>query len=233
MQTSNGVDIKVAASVLCFDWKYVGDQVKLLSKSKIDFLHFDLIDGYFAPDYGVGSSIVNSIRKDVELFADFHLMVEDPSRVFDSIDLRQGDLVTIHQEACKNLHRDIMNLKRRGAKVGVALSPATHINTLDYVIEDIDHVLLMTVNPGYKGQSLVNRTISKISELRDNLISLESSASLGVDGNVNLVNIPTMIGNGANFLVAGSSGMFRTDMDLTESIEEFGAAVSASTFPGI
>ena len=233
MRTRNGIEIKVAASVMCFDWKKVGEQLDLLANSEIDYLHFDLIDGYFAPDFGVGSSIINSIRTGIEIPADFHLMVENPSRIFDSIDLRQGDLVTIHQEACKNLHRDIVNLKRRNVKVGVALSPATHINTLDYVIEDIDHVLVMTVNPGFKGQNLVNRTINKISELHKSLSLFESSAVIGVDGNVNIENIPKMIGNGANFLVAGSSGMFRNDKILSDSINEFKGAVNASIFPNI
>jgi ribulose-phosphate 3-epimerase len=214
-------DIKIAASVMCFDWKNVGNELDELIKGGIDYLHFDLIDGLFAPDFGIGTSVINSIREGNDIPADYHLMVENPSRIFETIDIRAGDLVTVHQEACKNLHRDILELKKLGARVGVALNPATHVYSLDYVIEDIDHVLVMTVNPGFKGQSLVEQTIPKIEIVRKLLDACNSKASVGVDGNVSLQNIPRMVNGGANFLVGGSSGLFIRNQNLSTSIKHF------------
>ena len=213
--------IKIAASVMCFNWKQLGSELEVLRLGGIDYLHFDLIDGLFAPDFGVGTSVINSIRHDVDIPADYHLMVENPSRIFDTLDVKSGDIVTIHQEACKNLHRDILALKKIGARVGVALNPATHIYALDYVLEDLDHILIMTVNPGFKGQSLVEQTIPKIGATKQLLDSLDSSATIGVDGNVSLENIPRMVRGGANFLVGGSSGLFVKGLDLAHSLRAF------------
>ena len=159
--TSNS-KIQIAASAMCFDWKNLGAELEVLVGGGIDYLHFDLIDGLFAPDFGIGTSVINSIREEVKLPAEYHLMVENPSRIFETLKIRAGDIITVHQEACKNLHRDITVLKKMGALVGVALNPATHIYALDYVIEELDHVLIMTVNPGFKGQNLVEQTIPKI-----------------------------------------------------------------------
>lgn len=220
--------IKISASVMCFDWKNVGFQLEQLMRGGIDYLHFDLIDGLFAPDFGIGTSVINSIRDEVHLPADYHLMVENPSRIFDTLLIRHGDIVTIHQEACRNLHRDILELKRLGAKVGVALNPATHIYALDYVIEELDHVLVMTVNPGFKGQNLVEQTIPKINDAQRLLDSMHSTASIGVDGNVSLSNIPRMIASGANYLVGGSSGLFIPNQDLETSLERFKKAIYAA-----
>jgi ribulose-phosphate 3-epimerase len=220
--------IVISASAMCFDWKHVGTQLEQLTKGGIDYIHFDLIDGLFAPDFGIGTSVINSIRDDILLPADFHLMVENPSRIFDTLIIRPGDLVTIHLEACRNLHRDILALKRLGARVGVALNPATHVYSLDYVMEELDHVLVMTVNPGFKGQNLVKQTISKISDVKRLLDSVDSKASIGVDGNVSLSNIPQMIMNGANHLVGGSSGLFIRNQDLDISLLQFKAAIDAT-----
>jgi ribulose-phosphate 3-epimerase len=220
--------IEISASAMCFDWKNVGIELEKLISGGVDYLHFDLIDGLFAPDFGIGTSVINSIRNEVELPADYHLMVENPSRIFETLTIKKGDLVTIHQEACKNLHRDILELKRLGARVGVALNPATHIYSLDYVIEELDHVLIMTVNPGFKGQNLVEQTLPKIQDMKRLLESIKSNASIGVDGNVSLKNIPRMIQGGANYLVGGSSGLFIKNEDLTISLERFREAINAA-----
>jgi len=213
--------INIAASAMCFDWKNVGVELEKLIEGGLDYLHFDLIDGIFAPDFGIGTSVINSIREGVGLPAEFHLMVENPARIFDSLKVIEGDIVTVHVEASKNLHRDLIALKRLGAKVGVALNPATHIYALDYVVEELDHVLIMTVNPGFKGQSLVEQTIPKIKDARKILNSLNSKATIGVDGNVSLENIPRMVSRGADYLVGGSSGLFIDGQDLSYSLHRF------------
>lgn len=212
--------VTISASAMCFDWKNVGKQLDELYANQIEYIHFDLIDGLFAPDFGMGSSIVNAILESTDFKADFHLMVENPSRIFDTLVIRPGDIVTIHQEACKNLHRDLVSLKKRGALVGVALNPGTHINSLDYVLEELDHILIMTVNPGFKGQNLVERTLPKIQDIRDSLNKLELKPNIAVDGNVNPKTIPRMVQYGANFLVGGSSGLFVNGKSITESLLE-------------
>jgi ribulose-phosphate 3-epimerase len=147
-------------------------------------------------------------------------MVENPSRIFDTLSLKDGDIVTIHQEATKNLHRDLMALRKLGVQVGVAINPGTHINSLDYILEELDHILIMTVNPGFKGQQLVQQSIKKISDLSSKLSDLQLSPRIGVDGNVNMQTAPAMIKNGANFLVGGSSGLFIEGQSLTKSIND-------------
>jgi ribulose-phosphate 3-epimerase len=203
---------------MCFDWKNLGQELSELIENQIDYLHFDFIDGIFAPDFGLGTSIVNSIRENVLTPADYHLMVESPSRIFDTLLLKKGDIVTIHQEATKNLHRDLMALRKLGVQVGVAINPGTHINSLDYILEELDHILIMTVNPGFKGQQLVQQSIKKISDLSLKLADLQLSPRIGVDGNVNMQTAPAMIKNGATFLVGGSSGLFVDGQSLTKSI---------------
>jgi ribulose-phosphate 3-epimerase len=215
---TGGNELLISASAMCFDWKNVGNQLIELIDNQIDYLHFDFIDGVFAPDFGLGTSIVNSIRDEVLIPADYHLMVENPSRIFDTLLLKEGDLVTIHQEASKNLHRDLISLRKLGVQVGVAINPGTHINSLDYVLEELDHILIMTVNPGFKGQPLVKQSINKISDLKLKLNALQLSPRIGVDGNVNLQTAPEMIKNGANLLVGGSSGLFIKGQSLTKSI---------------
>jgi ribulose-phosphate 3-epimerase len=205
---------------MCFDWKNLGAELSELIENQIDYLHFDFIDGLFAPDFGLGTSIVNSIRENVLTPADYHLMVESPSRIFDTLLLKEGDIVTIHQEATKNLHRDLMALRKLGVQVGVAINPGTHINSLDYILEELDHILIMTVNPGFKGQQLVQQSIKKISDLSLKLADLQLSPRIGVDGNVNMQTAPAMIKNGATFLVGGSSGLFIDGQSLTKSISD-------------
>ena len=153
-------------------------------------------------------------------------MVEEPSRIFETFDIREGDSFAIHQECCRNLHRDLITLRQMGAKVGVALSPATPISTLDYIIEDLDHVLLMTVNPGFKGQALVPQAIDKIKDLKQYIDQRGLDVAIHVDGNVSIENIPTMVSNGGDTLISGSSGMFMKDLDLKDSIKIFRDAIS-------
>ena len=158
-------NLEISASAMCFDWKNVDKELTELIENKIDYLHFDFIDGIFAPDFGLGTSIVNSIRENVSTPADYHLMVEEPSRLFDSFKFSKGDILTIHQECSRNLHRDLIKIKRMGLRAGVALCPATTIDSLEYIIEDIDLILIMTVNPGFKGQKLIPQMLHKIETL--------------------------------------------------------------------
>ena len=152
-------------------------------------------------------------------------MVEEPNGLFDTFEISPGDIFTIHQECCRNLHRDVVSLRRKGARVGVALSPGTPLEALEYVIEDIDVVLVMTVNPGFMGQKLVPQTIRKIEKLRQLIDDMKLDTEISVDGNVNYENIPKMVAAGADILVGGSSGLFRRDMPLPDAIARLRDAV--------
>lgn len=210
--------VAISASMMCVDWLNAGAQLQKLHDMRVEYLHWDVIDGWFAPDFCMGTSIINAFRAHATILSDYHLMVEEPARLFDAFEITPGDMFTIHQECCRNLHRDLVSLRRRGARVGVAVCPGTPLETLEYVIEDLDHVLLMTVNPGYKGQPLVPQTIRKIARLREIIDNdLKLDVKIAVDGNVNFENTPEMVAAGADLLVAGSSGLFRKDMTLEES----------------
>jgi ribulose-phosphate 3-epimerase len=146
-------------------------------------------------------------------------MVEEPSKLFDFFKITPGDIFTIHQECCRNLHRDLVNLRRKGARVGVALNPGTSLEVLDYIIEDIDVILVMSVNPGFMGQELVPQTIGKIEKIRERIDDMKLDIKISVDGNVNYENIPKMVSAGADILVGGSSGLFRNDINLEDAIK--------------
>jgi len=208
------------------EWLKAEEEIQFLNEENIDLLHIDVIDGRYAPDFTMGTSIINCFRDIFKRPFDYHLMVEEPSRIFETFDIRDGDSFAIHQECCRNLHRDLITLRQMGAKVGVALSPATPISTLDYIIEDLDHVLLMTVNPGFKGQALVPQAVSKIKDLKEYIDNRGLDVAIHVDGNVSIENIPTMVSNGGDTLISGSSGMFMKEMRLKESIKIFREAIS-------
>ena len=226
MKNKNSDHVKISASLMCVNWLKAEEEIQILNEENIDLLHIDVIDGRYAPDITMGTSIINCFRDIFKRPFDYHLMVEEPSRIFETCDIRDGDSFAIHQECCRNLHRDLITLRQMGAKVGVALSPATPISTLDYIIEDLDHVLLMTVNPGFKGQALVPQAVSKIKDLKEYIDNRGLDVAIHVDGNVSIENIPTMVSNGGDTLISGSSGMFMKEMRLKESIKIFREAIS-------
>ena len=212
-------EVEISASIMCIDWLHAARQLKILEKQNIDYLHWDVIDGRFAPDFTMGSSIINKFRESSNMQSDYHLMVEEPSSIFNSFSTTHGDIFTIHQECCRNLHRNLVDIRRKGARVGVALNPGTSLEVLDYIIEDIDVILVMSVNPGFMGQELVPQTIGKIEKIKERINDLKLDVKISVDGNVNYENIPKMVSAGADILVGGSSGLFRNDLELEDSIK--------------
>lgn len=199
---------RLLPSIMCVNWLNPASDLDVISPF-VDYFHWDLVDGTFAPDFTMGSSIINSIRAYYPQKGDFHFMVDEPSRLFTSFNFQENDRVTIHVECSKNLHRDIMKIKSLGLSAGVALSPATPLSTLEYVLPEIDRVLVLTVNPGFHSQPLVKQAVSKIKRLKSLLedTSMEH-ISIVVDGNVNLSTIPEMYRNGASEFVLGKSGLF-------------------------
>jgi len=212
-------EVEISASMMCIDWLRAQAQLNLLEEMKIEYLHWDVVDGRFAPDFTMGSSIIDTFRAVTEISSDYHLMVEEPSTVFENFSFSPNDIVTIHQECCRNLHRDLIRIRRMGPKVGVAINPGTSLDTLDYILEEVDVVIIMTVNPGFKGQQIVKQCIRKISDLRKRIHEMKLNTKISVDGNVSLAHIPDMVMSGADILVGGSSGLFLPDGDLKLSIE--------------
>jgi len=204
----------------------VGQQLKDIESAEIDYLHYDIIDGNFAPDFTMGSSIINKIIQNTSLRSDYHLMVDEPNRIFNIFKFSAGDFFTIHLECARNLHRDLVRIRQLGARVGVALSPGTSLDALEYIVEDVDLVLLMTVNPGYMGQPLVPQVLRKVQKLRSILNNTAlNGVRISVDGNVNADTIPDMVAAGADNLVLGSSGLFRKDRNILDMANEIRDAI--------
>lgn len=218
-------NITLSASLMCINWLNAEKQLREIEMSDIDFLHYDVIDGNFAPDFTMGSSTIDLFKTNSKLKSDYHLMVEEPSRVFDMFQAGKEDILYIHQECCRNLHRDLTKIRQKGLKVGVALCPATPLETLEYIIEDIDVVLLMTVNPGYKGQPLVPQTIKKIANLKKIIKNMELNTKISVDGNVNQSTIPKMIAAGSDILILGSSGLFKKYQSISGCVKNIKDAI--------
>lgn len=210
---------------MCVDWMNVKSQIQELEYAKLDYLHIDVVDGNFAPDFTMGSSIINTVKENTTLPFDYHIMAEEPSRLFNSFNVNRSDFFTIHQETSRNLHRDIVRIKKEISKVGVALSPGTPIESLEYILEDVDLVVLMTVNPGYKGQPLVPQVLKKVKKLRKIIDDYNYSTKISVDGNVSFDNIPEMVASGADLLVLGTSGLFRKDYSIPECMNMIHAAI--------
>ena len=210
--------VKISASMMCINWMDARAQLAILENQGIDYLHWDVVDGRFAPDFTMGSSIINSFRANTTIQSDYHIMAEEPSNLFESFECTDGDIFTIHQECSRNLHRDLVKLRRGGFRVGVAINPGTSLSALDYVLEEVDTVTVMTVNPGFKGQELVTQCIGKVEKLKTMILDMKLNTKISVDGNVSYVNIPSMVAAGADILVGGSSGLFREDRGLEDTI---------------
>ena len=217
-------DIKLSASLMCADWLNLRGQLTELEQNNIDYVHYDVIDGRYAPDFTMGSAIIDVVRKFTKLPGHYHLMVEEPMRIFDRFNLTKNDIFTIHQETSKNLHRDIIEVKKK-AKVALALSPATPLEHIEYVLEDVENVLLLTVNPGFMSQKMIPQIVRKIDNLRNIIDKMKLNISITVDGNVNKDTIPDFLKAGAKILVLGSSGLFIKDLSIKNAVEQVREAI--------
>lgn len=222
--------VKISASIICANWMNLKYDLQCLEQGGIDYLHYDVMDGFFCRDYCLGSQLITMIRENTTIASDYHLMVEEPTRMLHLFTPKKGDIFTIHYEACKNLHRDIMQIKNAGFKVAVALNPATPVYVLEYVIKDLDIVQVMTVNPGGAGQKIVSQAMQKIA-LLDTWRKREGlTFEISVDGNVSRDNAVIMTAAGADILVGGSSGLFMKDISLAESIEKLKGHIKKETY---
>ena len=205
--------IKLAPSILSADFARLLEDVKKVEKAGCGYLHIDVMDGHFVPNITLGPAIVKSLRKDVNMVFDAHLMIENPDNYIKEFADAGCDIIVVHQEACTHLHRTIQNIKSHGVKAGVALNPATPIETIKYVLEDVDMVLLMSVNPGFGGQSYIPVVTKKIKELRALIDEMGLDIDIEVDGGVKPSNISEVVNAGANVIVAGSAIFNAGDID--------------------
>lgn len=195
----------LAPSILAADFSRLGEEVSLVENSGITMLHIDVMDGWFVPSISFGFPIIESLRNKSQLIFDVHLMIEEPDRYVERFADGGADIITVHAEACVHLQRTVNQIKKLGKKCCVALNPATPLNVLDYVLEDLDMVLIMTVNPGFGGQDFIPGMLKKISSLREWIIKEGLTVDIEVDGGVRVSNAQEIMQAGANVLVAGSS----------------------------
>jgi len=195
----------LAPSILSADFSKLGEEVLLVEQSGLQMLHIDVMDGRFVPSISIGLPVIESIRDKSHLIFDVHLMIEEPEQYIHDFAAAGADIITIHAEACRHLHRTIFQIKEEGKKCCVALNPATPLNVLDYLYDDLDMVLIMTVNPGFGGQDYIPAMTEKIHQMRMNFEQRELSTDIEVDGGIRKDNVQNVLHAGANVIVAGSS----------------------------
>lgn len=210
----------LSASMMCVDFLDTGKDIKQLEKAQIEYLHFDIMDGEFVSNYALGPCMIDKIREGTNLGIDIHMMVDRPERKLGYFNLKEGDVISIHAESTPHLQKILQDLKNQNLTVGVALNPSTPAEVLQYVLDVLDFVLIMTVNPGFAGQKLVPVTLEKIKSTREYLDSAGyAHIKIQVDGNVSVENAVRMRKAGADNFVCGTAGLFKKDMDIVTAAE--------------
>lgn len=200
-----GRELILSPSLLSVDFAHIADGIKALDRAGVPALHLDVMDGAFVPNISFGAPVIKCLRKETDMIFDVHLMIEEPARYLEDFKAAGADWVTVHAESCRHLHSTVMQIKKLGMKVGVALNPATPVSALDYVLDELDMVLVMSVNPGFGGQSFIPSSLRKISEVRELVNESGRCINIEVDGGVNTGNVTSVIEAGANVIVAGSA----------------------------
>ncbi len=195
----------IAPSLLASDFLKLQQECEMINNSQAEYFHLDVMDGRFVPNISYGPMIIEFIRKTTTKVCDVHLMIEEPEKYAEAFKKAGADILTVHIEACKHLHRNIQQIKSLGMKAAVALNPHTPVSSLHDILQDLDMVLIMSVNPGFGGQSFIPRTIDKIKELKTMIATAGANVLIEIDGGVTLENAPAIVAAGADILVAGNT----------------------------
>ena len=213
---------KISPSIMCAPFFELDKCVKEFENNGIELIHVDIMDGDFVPNYTLGTDFVKALKNQTKIPLDIHLMINNPESKLDWFEFGNEDYVAVHYESTPHLHKALAAIKAKGAKAMVAINPATPINVLESVLDDIDAVLVMTVNPGFAGQKLVASTLKKVKALREYLNENGyEDIEIEVDGNVSFENAKLMNEAGANIFVVGTSSVFQKDASLSENIAKF------------
>jgi len=196
---------KIAPSILSADFSRLGEEVRAVAEAGADVIHVDVMDGHFVPNITIGPLVVKAVRKVTDLPLDVHLMISEADRYIDDFAEAGADWITVHVEACPHLNRTIQCIKGKGKKAGAVLNPATSLHSLDYILEDLDLVMLMSVNPGFGGQSFIESTVPKIRALKKMIDDRHLATAIEVDGGISPSTIKGVAEAGANIFVAGSA----------------------------
>lgn len=216
--------MKLSPSVLSADFTKLGEQIQLLETAGVDYIHLDIMDGQFVPNISFGIPVIEAVRKVTDIPLDVHLMIEEPIRYLQEFKDAGADILTVHVEACTHLHRTISRIREMDMKAGVALNPTSSVNVLNYIFDDIDLALIMSVDPGFAGQAFIPAMLDKVKRIRKiaddkGLKNLD----IEVDGGVTLNNVAAVVDAGANVIVAGSA-IFQGDAEA--NIKEFRKRIS-------
>lgn len=207
---------KIAPSILSADFSRLGQEVKEVEEAGADYIHIDVMDGHFVPNITIGPLIVEAVNKVTNLPLDIHLMIENPERHVEAFIKAGSDIVTVHVEACTHLNSVVAQIKALGARAGVSLNPSTSLSSLDCIIEDLDMVLIMSVNPGFGGQSFIEHSLRKVTEVRSMIDERRlDDIELEVDGGIKIDNIKSVSHAGADVFVAGSAIFGKPDYGKT------------------
>ena len=210
---------KLAPSILSADFSKLAEEVAQIEAGGADYIHVDVMDGHFVPNISFGAAVMKSLLGKTNLPFDVHLMIENPDDYLEDFMTDNTAFITVHQEACVHLNRTVQHIKSLGAKAGVSLNPATSLYVLDYIIEDVDMILIMSVNPGFGGQKFIPSAMEKIRELSEVRRAEGLNFEIEVDGGANLDNVQELASAGTDIIVAGSA-VFKTP-DITETTKQF------------
>jgi len=217
--------VKLAPSILSADFARLGEQVAEATKAGADYIHIDVMDGHFVPNITIGAPVVASLRSCTHLPLDVHLMIEQPERYIPQFANSGANIITVHVEACSHLHQTIQLIKELGVRAGVALNPASSLSLIDEIMPQVDLIVIMSVEPGFGGQSFIPETLGKISRLRSILDSRKLAIELEIDGGITLDNAPGIVKAGGNVLAIGTS-IFRTKERISQALQKIREATS-------